>query len=50
MSLIAGLRLIRVGMVVQLATVKQERNTVILRVIEKDGVLKRSSGQLQSAY
>jgi hypothetical protein len=43
MSLVAGLRLIHAGMVVQLATVKQERNTAILKVIEKDGVLKRSS-------
>jgi hypothetical protein len=31
---------IRVGMVVQLATVKQEQNSAILKVIEKDGVLK----------
>jgi hypothetical protein len=43
MSLVAGLRLIRMGMVVLLATVKQERNTAILKVIEKDGVLKRSA-------
>jgi hypothetical protein len=43
MSLVAGLRLIRTGMVVQLATVKQERNAAILKVIEKDGVLKRSA-------
>jgi hypothetical protein len=50
MSLVAGLRLIRAGMVVQLATVKQGRNASILKVIEKDGVLKRSSEQLQSAY
>jgi hypothetical protein len=50
MSLVAGLRLIRAGMVVQLATVKQERNAAILKVIEKDGVLKRSSEQLQSTY
>jgi hypothetical protein len=34
-------------MVVQLATVKQERNAAILKVIEKDGVLKRLSEQLQ---
>jgi hypothetical protein len=34
-------------MVVQLATVKQERNTAILKVIEKDDVLKRLSEQLQ---
>jgi hypothetical protein len=30
-------------MVVQLATVKQERNATIRKVIEKDGVLKRLS-------
>jgi DNA repair exonuclease SbcCD ATPase subunit len=29
------------------STVKQERNTAILKVIEKDGVLKRLSEQLQ---
>jgi ATP-dependent Lon protease len=34
-------------MVVQLATVKQERNAAILKVIEKDGVLKFLSEQLQ---
>jgi chromosome segregation ATPase len=47
MSLVAGLRLIRTGMVVQLATVKQERNAAILRVIEKEGALRRLSEQLQ---
>jgi hypothetical protein len=35
------------GMVLQLVTVKQERNAAILKVIEKDGVLKRLSEQLQ---
>jgi hypothetical protein len=50
MTLVAGSRVIRAGMVVQLATVKQERNTAILKVIEKDGVLKRLSEQLQSTY
>jgi hypothetical protein len=34
-------------MVVQLAMVKQERNAAILKVIEKDSVLKRLSKQLQ---
>jgi ATP-dependent Lon protease len=34
-------------MVVQLATVKQERNVAILKVIEQDGALKRLSEQLQ---
>jgi hypothetical protein len=41
---------IRAGMVVQLATIKQERNATILKVIEKDSVLKRLSEQLQSTY
>jgi hypothetical protein len=50
MTLAAGSRVIRMGMVVQLATVKQERNTAILKVIEKDGVLKRLLEQLQSTY
>jgi chromosome segregation ATPase len=49
-TLVAGSRVIHLGMVVQLATVKQERNAAILKVIEKDGVLKRSSEQLQSTY
>jgi hypothetical protein len=43
MTLDAGSRMIRAKMVVQLATVKQERNVAILKVIEKDGVLKRLS-------
>jgi hypothetical protein len=50
MTLAAGSRVIRMRMVVQLATVKQERNTAILKVIEKDGVLKRLLEQLQSTY
>jgi hypothetical protein len=50
MTLVARSRVIRVGMVAQLATVKQERNAAILKVIEKDDVIKRSSEQLQSAY
>jgi DNA repair exonuclease SbcCD ATPase subunit len=45
--LVAGSRMIRAGMVVQLATVNQERNAAILKFIEKDGVLKRLSKQLQ---
>jgi hypothetical protein len=45
---VAGVRTIRVGMVVQLATVKQKRNTAILKVIEKEGAIRRSSEQLQS--
>jgi hypothetical protein len=47
MTLVGGSRVIRAGMVVQLATVKQERNAAILKVIEKDGVLKFLSEQLQ---
>jgi hypothetical protein len=50
MTLVAGSHVIRTGMVVQLVTVKQEQNAVVLKVIEKDGVLKRLSEQLQSMY
>jgi hypothetical protein len=50
MTSVAGSRVIRVGTVVQLATVKQEQNAAILKVIEKDGVLKCSAEQLQSVY
>jgi hypothetical protein len=50
LTLVAGGRVIRAGMVVQLATVKQERNAAILKVIKKDGAIKRSSEQLQSVY
>jgi hypothetical protein len=50
MTLVAGSRVIHAGMVVQLATIKQERNATILKVIEKDGVLKRLSEQLQSTF
>jgi hypothetical protein len=42
-TLVAGSRVIRAEMVAQLATVKQEGNAAILKVIEKDGVLKRLS-------
>jgi hypothetical protein len=38
--LVARSHVIRAGLVVQLATVKQEQNDAILKVIEKDGVLK----------
>jgi hypothetical protein len=41
---------IRAGVVVQLATVKQEQDAAILKVIEKDGVLKHLSEQVQSTY
>jgi hypothetical protein len=50
MTLVAGSHVIHTGMVVQLVTVKQEQNAVVLKVIEKDGVLKRLSEQLQSMY
>jgi hypothetical protein len=50
MTLVAGSRVIRARMVVQLATVKQERNAAILKVIKKDGVLKCLSEQLQGTY
>jgi hypothetical protein len=50
MTLVAGSRVIRAGMVVQLAVVKQERNATVLKVIEKDGVLKRLSEKLLSAH
>jgi hypothetical protein len=50
MILVAGSRMIRAGMVAQLVTVKQERNAAILKVIEKDGVLKRLLEQLKSTH
>jgi hypothetical protein len=40
MFLVAGVRLFRTGMVMRLATVKQERNAAILKVIEKEGALR----------
>jgi hypothetical protein len=39
---------IRVGMVAKLAGVKQERNTALLKVIEKEGTIGRLSEQLES--
>jgi hypothetical protein len=45
---VAGARVIRTGMVVQLEEVKQERNTAVLKVIEKEGATRRLSEQLQS--
>jgi hypothetical protein len=47
MTLVAGSRVIRTRMVVQLEIAKQEQNTAILKVIEKDSVLKHLSEQLQ---
>jgi hypothetical protein len=43
---LAGAHLIRTGMVVQLAMVKQERNVAILKVIENGGAINRSWEQL----
>jgi hypothetical protein len=48
--MVAGARVIRDEMVVKLAVVKQERNTAILKVIEKEGAIRSSSEQLQSEY
>jgi hypothetical protein len=45
---VAGARVIRAGMVAKLAEVKQERNTALLNVIEKEGTIGRLSEQLQS--
>jgi TorA maturation chaperone TorD len=47
-SWFVGVCLIRTGMVTKLAEVKQERNTALLKVIEKDGTIGRLSEQLQS--
>jgi hypothetical protein len=47
MFLVSGVRLICMGMVVQLATVEQERNTTILKVIKKEGALRHLSEMLQ---
>jgi acyl-coenzyme A thioesterase PaaI-like protein len=45
---VAGARVIHAGMTTKLAEVKQERNTALLKVIEKDGTIGRLSEQLQS--
>jgi hypothetical protein len=42
--------MIRAGMVSKLATTKQEQNAAILKVIEKEGAIKRLSEQLQSKH
>jgi hypothetical protein len=39
---------IRTGKVAKLAAVKEERNTAVLKVIEKEGAIRRLSEQLQS--
>jgi hypothetical protein len=46
--MVAGVRVIRAGMVAKLAAVKQERNTAIFKVIEKEGAIRRLSEQLLS--
>jgi hypothetical protein len=48
LAVVAGARVIRVGMVVKLAAVKQERNAAVLKVIEKEGTIWRLSEQVQS--
>jgi hypothetical protein len=48
LAAVAGARVIRVEMVVKLAEAKQERNAVLLKVIEKKGALRCFSEQLQS--
>jgi hypothetical protein len=45
---VAGVCLIRAGMVAKLAATKQERNAAILKVIEKESGIRRLSEQLQS--
>jgi hypothetical protein len=45
---VAGARVIHAGTVVKLAAVKQEWNTSVLKVIEKEGAIGRLSEQLQS--
>jgi chorismate mutase len=45
---VAGVRVIRAGMVTKVAEVKQERNATLLKAIEKEGVIRRLLEQLQS--
>jgi hypothetical protein len=45
---VAGAHVIRAGMTTKLAEVKQELNTTLLNVIEKDGAIRCLSEQLQS--
>jgi hypothetical protein len=45
---VAGARVIRAGMTTKLTDAKQEWNTTLLKVIEKDGAIGRLSEQLQS--
>jgi hypothetical protein len=45
---VAGARVIHAGMTTKLAEAKQEQNTALLKVMEKDGTIGRLSEQLQS--
>jgi hypothetical protein len=45
---VAGAHVIRAGMTTKLVEVKQELNTALLKVIEKDGAIGRLSEQLHS--
>jgi hypothetical protein len=48
LGVVAGVHVIRAGMVAKLAAVKQERNAAVLKVIEKEGAIRCLSEQLQS--
>jgi hypothetical protein len=41
--MVAGAHVIHAGMVAKLAAVKQERNATILKIIEKEGGIRRLS-------
>jgi hypothetical protein len=45
---VAGVRVIRAGMVAKLAAAKQELNATILKINDKEGGVRRLSKQLQS--
>jgi hypothetical protein len=47
-DVVVGACVIRAGMVTKLAEVKQERNTALLKAIEKEGTISRLSEPLQS--
>jgi hypothetical protein len=47
-DVVVGACVIRAGMVTKLAEVKQERNTALLKAIEKEGAISRLSEPLQS--
>jgi hypothetical protein len=48
--LVVGARVIHTGMTAKLAEQKQELNVTLLKVIEKDGAIRRLLEQLQSKY